>query len=333
MCPGQTGLPVAGEAALHVQGDAVVLRSGGALEGDHTIEVRQRPACVTNEIDSAPSGNRGGHRRRRADVDVARAGKIVPLHILIRHADRVVVADLLLDAEVALLHFRILEVLIEDEDRWLGKRRPRWQRRVDGRICRNQIAGEGDGLNVNAVVGVRRADHDRRRAAVEEAVTGANDGAACLAGRPGHSQPRADIVVVNRNVVREVACSLQLGIRIQNRWLGHLLTVVAQAGVQGQRLHHTPLVLHEQPRFFQIRMRDWSAGPRSGERLREAGRRLVGEVGQAVEAIGTEKVAREVVEDVVVAVVEAALDGVVLQNVRGRIRNLIALDRRLARRE
>src|SRR5258708_16063735 len=80
-----------------------------------------------------------------------------------------------------------------------------------------------------------------------------------------------------------------------------------------------------------MRERSGRSGTREG--LQERHRILVGEIREAVEAVGAEEVAWEVVEDVVVAVIEAALECVVLQNVGGCVRDLIALDGRLARRE
>ena len=55
--------------------------------------------------------------------------------------------------------------------------------------------------------------------------------------------------------------------------------------------------------------------------------------GDAVEDVHAEEVAGEVVQDVVLAVVEAALNGVIAQDERGGVGDLAALDGGLARRE
>src|ERR1043166_1678250 len=80
-------------------------------------------------------------------------------------------------------------------------------------------------------------------------------------------------------------------------------------------------------------MRDRSARAGTGERLREARRLAVIEVGEAVEDVRNEEVTGEVVEDVVLIDVEAALERVVRHHVRRGVRELFAADRRLARAE
>ena len=57
--------------------------------------------------------------------------QIIASDVLIRHADRVIVANLLFDAEVCLLHAGVLEMLIEDENRRLRAENKRLQMERD----------------------------------------------------------------------------------------------------------------------------------------------------------------------------------------------------------
>ena len=82
-----------------------------------------------------------------------------------------------------------------------------------------------------------------------------------------------------------------------------------------------------------VRMRDRAGRARAGERLQETGSLPVLEIGQAGEAVRAEEVAREVVEDLVLIDVEAHLDRVAADDVGDRVRDLVALDGRLARAE
>ena len=65
-------------------------------------------------------------------------GQVVALHVLVGHAQREIVRESVLDAEAGLLHFRVLEVRIEDEDGRLRQGRRRWECDVnDVRVCRD----------------------------------------------------------------------------------------------------------------------------------------------------------------------------------------------------
>ena len=122
-------------------------------------------------------------------------------------------------------------------------------------------------------------------------------------------------------------------IRILHGRLRDRLPVVTQSDVRSERRHDLPLILHKQAGLFQIRMRERSGRAGAGKRFGKSHRILVGKVCKARENVRPEKVAREVVEDVVVVVVEAALQCVIAKNVCRGVGDLITLDRRLARRK
>ena len=336
---GEAHLPVVGEALLDIDRHTVVFGIRARLELQDAREVRERAAGVAREAGAAerrPGGGADdgyGERHRIRHVDVDRPRQVGTFHVLVGHRDREVIRQPAFEAEAALLHFRILEVRIEREDGRLRQRDAGRDRSVDGRVLRNQSAGEAEGLHVDAVVRVRRADHDGRRAAVEDAVAAADDGAAGGVRRPCKSKPRRDVVVIFRNLGRVDAGGGKLRIRITNRGLRDLLEVVAKAGVDRQLRIELPFVMHERGVLGHVGMRDRSRRARTGERLQIAGGDSVLEIGQTAEAVRAKEIAREVVEDLVLIDADAALDGMAADDVGQRVGDLVALDRRFTRAE
>ena len=237
-------------------------------------EVRERTraaVALESRVTDLRSRRCAEHRHRHVDrirfVDVDRARKVGALHELIGDADENVVRDAVLDAEARLLRFWILEVFVEDENRRLRKRDAGRDRRIDVRIRRNQRAGERQRLHVDAVIRMRGADHDRRRAAVVNAVAAAHDRAIRRVRRPREADARSDVVVIFRHFARVDSGSEELRVRIQNIRLRDLLEVVTKTGVDGQRRLHVPLVLHEHAVLGHVGMRCRSGSSGAGERL------------------------------------------------------------------
>src|SRR4051794_15411467 len=336
---GEAHLPVVGETLLDVDGKAVVLRIRARLELQDAREVRERPAGVAGEgrVTERCAGrgadNRNADRDRIRNIDVDRARQVGGLHVLVRHRDRDVIRQSAFDAEAPLLHFRILKIRIEGEDGRLRQRDAGRNRAVDVRVRRDERAAEAERLHVDAVVRMRRADHDRGRAAVEDAVAAANDGAAGGVRRPRKPKPRRDVVVVLGDFARVDARRGKLRISIANGWLRDFLEVVAQSGVDRQLRIELPFVVYECGVLGHVRIRDRSGRARTGERLEIAGRFAVLKIGEAVEAVRAEEIAREVVEDLVLIDVESGFDGVAADDVGDRVGDLVASDRRFARAE
>ena len=125
-------------------------------------------------------------RRRagRADVDVRRALEMRALRVEVREGDRDVGGHGVLDPERGLVDERVLEARVEDEDRRL---RQDDSVGIDAKMF--GYVGCAAPVNVSVwtlmpLFDMRRADHDRGRAAVEHAVAAAHDGLVLALRRP-----------------------------------------------------------------------------------------------------------------------------------------------------
>src|SRR5476649_349725 len=149
---------------VEVERYAAVLRAPVALELDHALKIAEGSrARVLLDIHSAAAGDVDRLGGGGADVDVRRALEIAPFDVLVGHADREIVRQSVLDSEARLIDARILKIGSEDEDSRLRKGDSRRNRREAVRILRCEALWKVDGQNLNAVLGVRRSDHDGRR--------------------------------------------------------------------------------------------------------------------------------------------------------------------------
>ena len=257
-------------------------------------------------LDRAPAVGHG-----RAHVEVAREGEVAPGHEEVADRRRARSScQRALDAGAGLVHLRVLEVRVEELDRTAaaGRRRWGWWRSAPGSVG-TWRAGEGDRLHVDGVAGVRGADHDRRRAAVEEAVAGAHHRLRVRASRPG---PRrgAKLFLSDVDEAGVDAGGRELRVGVAHVGLRDVLEVVAQAEAEGQ-VAAWPATRPAGRRAYSLRSGcvSGAGGARAREALLVGLARRVGhaaaEAGQRVEAVAAAEVAGEEVEDAVEVQVEA----------------------------
>src|SRR5262249_12530928 len=113
--------------------------------------------------------------------------------------------------------------------------------RIGGRQRRGGGSVEGQRLNVDSIIGMGGAIHDRGRCAVEDAIATANDELPALDWLPSKSHARGNIIVIIWDVGS--IQSERQGCRVLYRWLGHQFHVVANPEVERQMLRDLPVVL------------------------------------------------------------------------------------------
>ena len=100
---------------------------------------------------------------------------------------------------------------------------------------------------------MRRAQHDRGRASIEDAVATSHD-SLVVEGITETEARREVIGVTHRRGRIQTGCG-QRGARVTDGRIGEILKVVAQSEIERQLRSHTPVVLHEQAILVQIRVR------------------------------------------------------------------------------
>ena len=240
--------------------------------------------------------------------------------------------ELVIDAGACLLNPRVLIVAIEIEDRRLRHRRPGGQGGVDGRVDGDQVARERDRLDVDAVVRVGRADHDRWRPAVKHAVARARD--VFLSHRaPCDPEPGTKVVGVGRQDAGVDVRRPELRVGVPDLRFREPLDVVTQPRIQGEIGPQPPFVLREPRVLLDIGMRRRTRGTGTRECLHVSACLIPVEGGEARKRVGAEEVAREVVEDVVELEIESGFHSVCPARPRDRVGSLPPFDRRLTRAE
>ncbi len=275
-------------------------------------------------------------RRRRAEVAIDRPREIGAVHEQVGDGEARITLELPFDGGVGLHQPRVGEVLVDIED--ARPRRGAERRNLAERsgIGRDRVAGERQRDDVDAVVRVGGAEHDRRRPPVEESPPAAH-GEPAVGRTPGDAQPRAPVVGVGVEPARVDIGGRELRVRIPHRRRVRLHEVVAQPEVEREVASRPPLVLGEDRVLLEVGMGLGSgrAGPLEVLLVELVGavRPAAGKRRERAERVRPAEEAGEVVQDVVELKIEAALELVLAANPRRRIRELPALDRRLARAE
>src|SRR6185369_3125475 len=172
-----------------------------------------------------------------------------------------------LDAETSLLHVRLRVILRKQVKTRIDAARTR-RRAKDIRIDRTWVAGCGRAGQTHArylyaVVRVRRAEHDRRRASEENSVTTTHHRlfVKCIT----EAKTGAKLIVVANRRRRLQADCRQRSTRITHCRIGKILKIVTQTEIQRKLRANAPVVLKKQSILIQIRMGSAAGGSRTGK--------------------------------------------------------------------
>ena len=246
-----------------------------------------------------------------------------------------VVRQAVFDGQIALVGVRGDVVFVEKENR------RQWRRRAGGYrielvgIGRNGVPGERDGLHVETIIRVRRPDHDGRRPGEENAISRSHHELFRIGSRaPCDAEAWGEIVLVDRNSARVNSSRCELRAGIFCRRLGEALHVISDAEIERESAVHTPVVLKETGKLGKIR---FSGGPScsvAGKRLHVAFaggcRTAARETREAIEPVRSREVAWEEIQNPVDIQISTELEVVQARDERNVIRELAALDGRLA---
>ncbi len=187
---------------------------------------------------------------------------------------------------------------------------------------------------------MHRSHHNARCAPVENPVPSARHQLAIAHRAPRHPEARPPIIRIAVDQVRADPRIGQRQRRIQHRRLRHALHVVAQPQRHRQVVQHTPFILRKAGIFSNIRKRPRPSRARSRKRLRKGRtrarrqpRQAPPKIIQAGKSVAPRKIAGEEVENVVAHEIESILHRVPSGDPRVGVRELPAVNRRLARAE
>src|SRR5262249_19166649 len=129
-----------------------------------------------------------------------------------------------------------------------------------------------DAGNLNSILRMRRAEHNRRRSAIENSIASTQD--RLLVDRIAEAHTRREVIAV-----AYLSDGAETGSRQRRTWIVHggigkLLVVVAQTKIQGQPRIDAPVVLHKESIVLHVRKRRASGGARAWEVLGVRRRRV-----------------------------------------------------------